>query len=88
MALLKLPERKLRTHLITISVGDLVSTFVQGIGSSRIINVEMSPAVVNVVLGRKNVSMWKMGKKNMVHFASSNCNNLKSVKLHDLLLVV
>lgn len=88
MASLKLPGRKLRTHLITISVGDFVSTFVQGIGSSRIIDVEVSPVVVNVVLGRKKVSVWKMGKKNMVHFASSNCKNLKSVKLHDLSLVV
>lgn len=79
MASLKLPQQKLRTHLITISVGDLVSTFVQGIGSSRIINVEMSPAVVNVVLGKK-VSMWKICKKNIVHFASSNCNNLKSLR--------
>lgn len=55
------PKNK-KPYLITVSVSDLVSTFVQGIGSCWIIDVEMSSVVVNVVLERgEKKRKWNLG---------------------------
>lgn len=58
---------KVRKYLITISVSDLVGTFVQGSGSSCIIDVERSPVVHNMVLEREKNCQHMVNSYNIVH---------------------
>lgn len=83
-ASLKFLERKIKTYLITISVSDLLRAFLQGTGSSWIIDVEMSPAVVNVELERKQVSIWQKGTTRSILY-QVKLSFLCSLKLNQML---